>query len=96
MKYLLCMLIFMKITYAITAEELMQIHNVTTTEMNNITTPQIGSVIYNSTENTLFFYTGSMWKKMRSSGTKTVINAGNGMTVTGNGSSSTPYTIGVN
>jgi len=64
--------------------------------MNNINAPQAGSLIYNTTENTLFFYTGSIWKRLRSSGTETILNAGSGMVVTGNGSSSTPYTIGVN
>ena len=64
--------------------------------MNAISTPQAGSVVYNSTENTLYFYTGSVWKKMRSDGTETIIHAGSGMTVTGDGSNATPYTIGVN
>ena len=96
MKYLLSMLIFTAIVYAITAEELLQLHSVTTTEMNNISAPQAGSVVYNSTENTLYFYTGSIWKKMRANGTETIINAGSGMTVTGNGSNTTPYTVGIN
>ena len=82
--------------HAITADELMTTHKVTTSEMNNINTPQAGSLIYNTTENTLFFYTGSAWKRLRSSGTETILNAGNGMTVTGNGTTSLPYTIGVN
>ena len=84
------------ILYAVTADELLEIHKATTTEMNNINTPQAGSLVYNTTENTLFFYTGSAWKRLRSSGTETILNAGSGMVVTGNGSSSTPYTIGVN
>lgn len=96
MKYLLCILILIKVLYATTADELMQLHSVTTAEMNAISTPQAGSVVYNSTENTLYFYTGSVWKKMRSDGTETIIHAGSGMTVTGDGSNATPYTIGVN
>jgi len=84
------------ILYAVTADELLEIHKVTTTEMNNINTPQAGSLVYNTTENTLFFYTGSAWKRLRSSGTETMLTAGSGMVVTGNGSNSTPYTIGVN
>ena len=82
--------------YAVTASELLQTHKATTTEMNNINAPQAGSLIYNTTENTLFFYTGSTWKRLRSSGTETMLTAGSGMVVTGNGSNSTPYTIGVN
>jgi len=84
------------ILHAITASELLEVHKATTTEMNNINTPQAGSLIYNTTENTLFFYTGSTWKRLRSSGTETILNAGSGMVVTGNGTSSVPYTIGVN
>ena len=96
MKYLLSILALVSTLHAITADELMQLHSVTATEMNNISTPQAGSVVYNSTENTLFFYTGSVWKRMRANGTETVVNVGNGMTVTGNGSTSSPYAIGVN
>jgi len=81
---------------AITANELLQTHKVTTTEMNNINAPQAGSLVYNTTENTLFFYTGSIWKKLRSSGSETILTAGSGMVVSGNGTSSVPYSIGVN
>ena len=80
--------------YAVTADELLQVHKATTTEMNNITTPQAGSIVFNTTEDTLFFYTGTIWKRLRSTGTETIINAGNNVVITGNGSSTTPYTIG--
>ena len=82
--------------HAITADELLEIHKVTTTEMNNINAPQAGSLVYNTTDNTLYFYTGAVWKRLRSSGSETILNAGSGMVITGNGSSSTPYTLGVN
>ena len=82
--------------YAITADELLEIHKVTTTEMNNINTPQAGSLVYNTTENTLFFYTGSIWKRLRSNGGETILNAGNGTVVSGNGTNASPYSIGVN
>ena len=84
------------VLYAVTADELLQVHKVTTTEMNNITTPQAGSIVFNTTENTLYFYTGTIWKKLRSTGTETIINAGSNVVITGNGSSSVPYTIGTN
>ena len=80
--------------YALTADELMKIHKATTTEMNNISTPLAGSLVYNTSENTVFFYTGINWKKLRSEGTETIINAGNNIVITGNGSSATPYSIG--
>jgi hypothetical protein len=82
--------------YAVTADELLEVHKVTTTEMNNINAPQAGSLVYNTTDDTLYFYTGTVWKRLRSLGTETILNAGSGMVVTGNGSSALPYTIGVN
>ena len=81
---------------AVDAEDLMQIHRATTTEMNNIASPQAGSLVYNTNENTLYFYTGVIWKRMRATGAETIINAGSGTTVTGSGTTSAPYTIGVN
>jgi len=80
--------------YALTSDELLQIHRVNTVEMNNIATPQAGSLVYNTTENTLYFYTGTTWKRVRSDGTSTIVQAGSNIIITGNGSSSTPYTIG--
>jgi len=90
------LLIQFSILYAVTADELLEIHKVTTSEMNNINTPQAGTLVYNTTDNTLYFYTGSVWKRLRSSGGETILNAGSGMLVTGNGTSSVPYSIGVN
>jgi len=95
--FLLCLLyIQSSILYATTADELMQVHKVTTIEMNSIITPQAGSLIYNITESTLFFYTGTVWKRLRSSGSETIFNSGNGVTVTGNGTNTVPYIIGIN
>ena len=82
--------------YAVTSDELMEIHKATTTEMNNINTPLAGSLVYNTTEDTLYFYTGTIWKRLRSTGGETILNAGSGMVVSGSGTSSVPYTIGVN
>lgn len=84
------------VLYAVTANELMQIHKVNTSEMDNIVTPLAGSLVYNTTEGTLYFYTGTTWKRLRSTGTETILNAGSGMTVLGNGSSAAPYSIGLN
>jgi len=80
---------------AVTADELIQIHKVTTSEMNNITTPASGSLVYNTNENSLYFYTGIIWKKMRSNGSETIIHAGSGISVSGNGTVSVPYIIGL-
>jgi len=80
---------------AVVADELMQIHKVTTTEMNSINAPASGSLVYNTNENSLYFYTGTVWKKMRSNGSETTLNAGAGITVSGNGTTSSPYIVGL-
>jgi len=77
-------------------DELLKIHKVTSTEMNNILAPQAGSLVYNTTENTLYFYTGTVWKRLRSIGSETIITSGSDINITGNGTSSVPYTIGAN
>jgi len=87
--------IFSSSSSAVTADELMQIHKVTTTEMNNINTPIPGSLVYNTSENSLYFYTGTLWKKMRSSGSETIVNAGTNINISGNGTTSAPYVIGL-
>jgi hypothetical protein len=98
MKFLILLLLLATSStlHAVTADELLEVHKVTTTEMNNINAPQAGSLVYNTTENTLFFYTGTVWKQLRSTGGETILNAGSGMVVSGNGSSASPYSIGVN
>jgi hypothetical protein len=78
------------------ADELMQVHKVTTAEMNSISTPQAGSLVYNTDEKSAFFYTGTAWKKMRAKGDETVVNAGSNIAVAGDGTSANPYTVGVN
>ena len=80
---------------AVTANELMQIHRINTTEMNNINSPKPGSLVYNISENSLYFYTGTTWKKMRSNGNETIFNAGLGIVMSGNGTTLSPYTIGL-
>jgi hypothetical protein len=93
---LLLLLIASSTLHAIAEDELLQIHRVTTTKMNNINTPQAGSLVYNTTENTLFFYTGTTWKRLHPNGSETILNADSGIVISGNGTVSAPYTIGVN
>ena len=94
MKYLLCMFTILTASFAITADELMHVHRVTATEMSNIVNPQAGSLVYNTSDNNLFFYTGSVWKVMKANGLETIVTAGSNITTTGNGTASTPYIIG--
>ena len=44
-----------------TAGDLVAIHNVTATEMNAIANPTEGSLIYNTTTNSIHFYSNSRW-----------------------------------
>jgi hypothetical protein len=95
MKYLVFSICLQVSLYAVTAEELMEIHKVTTVEMESINSPVAGSLVYNTIESTLFFYTGNTWKKLRSSGSETVVTVGSGITLMGEGTTSSPYSIGL-
>nr|WP_299337836.1 hypothetical protein [Allomuricauda sp.] len=44
-----------------TAGDLVGIHNVSTTEMNSIANPFEGSMVYNTTTNSIHFYSNSSW-----------------------------------
>ncbi|MEM9649489.1 MAG: hypothetical protein AAF969_13505 [Bacteroidota bacterium] len=44
-----------------TAGDLVAIHNVTTTEMNNIQNPTEGSFVYNTTTRSMHYYSNSAW-----------------------------------
>lgn len=88
------LLMFCNGSFAVTTDELLQVHKVTDTEMNSIVEPKKGSLIYNTTHATLYFYTGVDWKRVRSSGSETVVSGGSGISITGQGNQSTPYMIG--
>nr|WP_299385216.1 hypothetical protein [Allomuricauda sp.] len=44
-----------------TSGDLVLIHNVSATEMNNISNPEEGSLIYNTTTRSIHFYSNSTW-----------------------------------
>jgi len=46
------------------ADELVQIHSVTDTEMNNIANPTAGSYAFNTSVNTMFFFNGTNWVEL--------------------------------
>ncbi len=76
-----------------TSDELLAIHNLSTIQMNAIVSPPKGSILYNTDEKSIYFYSGTLWKKLRSDGRETKIIAGNNLTITGNGADQTPYII---
>lgn len=73
--------------------ELLAIHNVSTSEMNTIISPFKGSLIYNTDKKSMYFYTGTIWKKLKPDGHETKIMAGDDLTINGNGTEETPYII---
>lgn len=92
--YFIILFLAIEFSFAQTsADELLQVHKVTTTAMNNIVTPSTGSLVFNTTENTMYFYTGTIWKKIKSDGDETIINEGTNVQITGDGTNTTPYTI---
>ena len=62
-KFLLCFLLCYAwlSTAQIDANSIMAIPVLTNTEMNSVVTPNQGSLIYNSTDNKLYKYTGTEW-----------------------------------
>ena len=44
----------------------LKLHNLTTTQINALGTPEAGDTVFNTTENTICFYNGSAWHKVTS------------------------------
>ncbi|MRH99494.1 hypothetical protein GH721_03015 [Kriegella sp. EG-1] len=69
------------------ANELVKIHEVTTTEMNNIASPLVGSFVFNTTLNKMFFFDGTTWSQFKSGQTSYpghfIINGTGSQTITG-------------
>jgi len=60
--FILLFLFFTSVTHAqLEGDEVLQLHSGTTSEMNTMTNPQTGQVIYNTTTKTLWHYDGSNW-----------------------------------
>ncbi len=93
---ILCTFIFsINSMYAVVPlnDELIQLHNVSTTEMNAIVAPVLGSVIFNIDDNEVYERNATQWNRISSDGSETKIVSGNCMDVTGIGTSSNPYMI---
>lgn len=75
------------------SDELMNLHNVNTFEMNAITSVQEGSLIFNTDDHEVYERNATAWKRISSDGSETKIIAGTCMEVTGTGSTSNPYVI---
>ncbi|MCF6244512.1 MAG: hypothetical protein L3J43_05695 [Sulfurovum sp.] len=75
------------------SDELVVLHTVTTAEMNAITTPVIGSLIFNTDDNEVYERNTTAWHSISSDGSETKIVAGNCMEVSGTGTTSNPYIV---
>jgi hypothetical protein len=77
------------------SDELVVIHNATTVEMNAITSPIQGSLIFNTDDNEVYERNATAWHMISSDGSETKIVAGNGITLIGSGTIADPYVVSV-
>jgi len=78
-----------------TSDELVVLHNVTTAEMNAISTPVEGSLIFNTDNKEVYERNATTWRIISNNGSETKIIAGNGISVTGSGTVSDPYQVSI-
>lgn len=74
-------------------DELVVLHSVTTSEMNAIASPTIGSLVFNTDDENIYERNNTDWKKISTDGSETKIVAGNCMEISGSGTNSNPYII---
>lgn len=70
-KYILCICLFVSVSmYSQTpqADELIAVHNVTAIEMNNISNPTEGSLVYNTTDKSIYHRTNNEWVSLNKQG----------------------------
>jgi len=77
------------------SDELIVIHNASTTEMNAISSPVQGSLIFNTDDNEVYEHNATGWNRISSDGSDTKMVAGHGVTITGSGTTANPYIIKV-
>ncbi|WP_103068346.1 hypothetical protein [Aquimarina sediminis] len=76
----------------IDANALFVLPKATTAEINGISTPNEGSMVYNSDDGFIYKYTSSAWELIND-GSETNIVAGDNIVITGTGTASDPYSI---
>ena len=70
---------------------LVQLHKVTTTEMNAIVSPVTGSLVFNTDDKEIYERNATSWKKITSDGSETHIVSGSCIDITGTGTAADPY-----
>ena len=74
-------------------DELVMLHNMTTTQMNTIASPVEGSLVFNTDDKEVYERNTTAWHIISSDGSETKMVAGACMQVTGNGTSTNPYIV---
>ena len=77
------------------SDELIVLQHATTAEMNAISSPIQGSLIFNTDDSEVYERNATAWKRISANGSETKIIKGNGITITGSGTSSDPYQISI-
>jgi len=90
---LLLLLCISTINAAPLSDELVVLHNVNTIDMNGISSPIEGSIIFNTDDKEIYERNATAWNKISSDGSETKIVAGNCMDITGIGTTSNPYVV---
>jgi hypothetical protein len=90
----LLLLLHISVGYATPlSDELIVLHHVSTTQMNNIASPTEGSLVFNTDDKEIYEYSSMVWKRISSNGSETKMNAGKCMEVVGSGTTDNPYII---
>ena len=74
-------------------DELVVLHSVTTSQMNAIASPAIGSLVFNTDDENIYERNATAWKKFSADGSETKIIAGNCAEVSGIGTTTNPYVV---
>jgi len=77
------------------SDELIVLQHATTTEMNAIASPTKGSLLFNTDDNEIYERNTTAWNKISADGSETKMVAGNGVILTGSGTTTNPYIIKV-
>jgi len=76
-----------------TSGELVGLHNVTESQMNSIADPIVGTLLFNSDDNSVYEYNGASWESLRPQGDETKIIADDNITISGSGTTADPYIV---
>jgi hypothetical protein len=90
---LVLLLFISNIDAAPLSDELVVLHNVNTAEMNSISTPAEGSLIFNTDDKEIYERNATAWNRISSDGSETSVVAGHCMKVTGAGTTDDPYVV---